>query len=1236
MAAADTKALRFVFCFVIVLLCSALPETHAQAKVVQPKFVPLPGSRNYDDIRTILEDSKGFLWFGSSQGLVRFDGNTYHRYEPGITTNTIASDAITALHEDNNGIVWIGTADKGLYSYDYNADTFSIHPLPGALLFINSIDTWGDQIVVSAGKAVCTIAKNGLVRQLAVPAGMFLNNSIIVKTAADVKRKNVLWILSSSGLYSYDTVTRLVKKWHDNGYSTDEVGNTLAILVPGSSDRIYSAVKNKGLVELDVVTGKVSQHVFSKNSTTAYSANNIDALLSYDDNHLFAATQDSGVAVFDVQSSRFRFLQQENFLETGTYRFQAKAFSASNKNIVMATQHDGIWVFNKVSSLFQSTTMPSAYNKVPGTLYARSVYPAADGNVYAGSYFGDGLYVFNSNGTVETFPFLTAEGKGQTLIVNGIFRDHNNTTWLASHENGVLIFDEASKKIVPAAALFPVLKEAAAKKIYCFHEDKQNNLYIATGDTGLVMLDAARQAIKHYRHNEKDSNSILTNHLFAEKIFEDNNGQLWLSTRQGITVLETATQKFHHFTNQPGKYNSVPPAFWYSFQQDDKGFIYIGTGEGMYKINSNDRTFAKAVHFSAKEGLQHDNVFSFVKDKQGMIWITCRTGLSCFNPASGRFTNFSYKNGLPSKTLMAPMQPAADGKIYHGAVEKYFCFDPVALRSNMDTAKVWLTAFKIFDKDSINGFRLNNTKSIQVFYNQNSFSFSFVSPAVYYPDAVTYAYMLEGFDKQWQYPGSRSYVSYTNVAPGTYTFKVKAAGANGVWSDGATSVKIIVKPPYWATWWFRLIVLLIIGSIVYAFIRYKERIIAAREAEKTEMEKIKVLGYQYQLEIEQVTGFFSSAISRQNSIDDMLWDIAKNLIGKMGFEECMIYLWNNDKTMLMQHAGYGLKGDMQVQKNKEAYHMPRGKGIVGTAAATGEYILVNDTSKDSRYYSADEKIMFSELAVPIVQHGDVMGVINTEHCKKNFFKEKHVKILTVIASLCADKMETIQAEKQTREKEMEVLQLNKDLADWQITALRAQMNPHFIFNAMNSIQQFTLKNETDAANLYISKFSLLLRKVLHTSQQQFISLEEEAEQLTLYLEIEKLRMGTDFYFDITIEEEIEADAVQLPGMLVQPFVENAVKHGLPLKAGEKKLCIHFSMPDDFHLQAVVTDNGIGRRRAAEIREQQTLLRHESKGIALVQQRLQLLQQGNQHHANVFIDDLPNDGGTRVTILIPIL
>jgi len=181
--------------------------------------------------------------------------------------------------------------------------------------------------------------------------------------------------------------------------------------------------------------------------------------------------------------------------------------------------------------------------------------------------------------------------------------------------------------------------------------------------------------------------------------------------------------------------------------------------------------------------------------------------------------------------------------------------------------------------------------------------------------------------------------------------------------------------------------------------------------------------------------------------------VSKNLIGKLDFEDCMIYLWNEDKTVLLQKAGYGNKGSMQNEIDKNIYHVPKGKGIVGAAAETGQYILVNDTSLDKRYFSADGKIMMSELCVPILHNNAVIGAINTEHSAKAFYTGRHVQILTTIASMLADKLDMIAAQQQTRKNEMEVLKLNKDLATSQLTTLRAQRNPHFIFNSPNRLPQ---------------------------------------------------------------------------------------------------------------------------------------------------------------------------------------
>lgn len=406
-----------------------------------------------------------------------------------------------------------------------------------------------------------------------------------------------------------------------------------------------------------------------------------------------------------------------------------------------------------------------------------------------------------------------------------------------------------------------------------------------------------------------------------------------------------------------------------------------------------------------------------------------------------------------------------------------------------------------------------------------------------------------------------------------------------------------------------------------------------------ESEKLKVISYQYQLEIEQVTNFFATSINQQNSVDDMLWDVSKNCISKLGFEDCVIYLKDETKNVLVQKAAWGPKTN-DDDRIVNPIEIPIGKGIVGTVGRTGIPENIGDTSMDSRYI-IDDASRYSELAVPIIQNDIVVGVIDSENSQKGFYTQRHLQILVTIASLCASKMEKIAAEEQTREKEIEVFKLSKDMANWQITALRAQMNPHFLFNAMNSIQQFTLAHDTINANIYLSKFSTLLRKVLHSSQQPLISVEEEVEQLELYLSIEQLRMGVDFTYKISFVDEFELDAVKIPGMLIQPFVENSLKHGLSLKDGEKRLSIIFSIIEDEYLKVQVVDNGIGRQRAAELNDRQgKFLPHESRGLDLVRERLQILQPKGLETSLISFVDLKDERaipqGTEVSILIPLL
>jgi len=390
-------------------------------------------------------------------------------------------------------------------------------------------------------------------------------------------------------------------------------------------------------------------------------------------------------------------------------------------------------------------------------------------------------------------------------------------------------------------------------------------------------------------------------------------------------------------------------------------------------------------------------------------------------------------------------------------------------------------------------------------------------------------------------------------------------------------------------------------------------------------------------EMQLVINYFASQIHSRYNVDELLQDVAEKLFGKLEFEDCMIYVWNEDRTVLVQKAGYGLKGSMQEILDRTAYHIPRGKGIVGAAVESKQSLLINDTSTDDRYFTADGKIMLSELCVPLIHDNEVLGAINTEHRQKNFYTARHLKILSTIAGLCASQLKRIRAEEEKQQARIEALQNKQKATETRLQSLRLQMNPHFLFNALNSVQQMILANEEMVATRYLSRFSKLLRMILIHSDKEMVTLKEELEILKLYVELESIRFKESFNYEIICDEDIDTEEVRIPTLLIQPFVENAIWHGLMHKEGFRNLKVEFTEKEDF-IQCTIEDNGIGRRKATELKIKTGQdKKHTSKGIQVSEERLRSMR-NNGVSGSILIHDLTDTGGsatgTRVEINFP--
>jgi two-component system, LytTR family, sensor kinase len=387
--------------------------------------------------------------------------------------------------------------------------------------------------------------------------------------------------------------------------------------------------------------------------------------------------------------------------------------------------------------------------------------------------------------------------------------------------------------------------------------------------------------------------------------------------------------------------------------------------------------------------------------------------------------------------------------------------------------------------------------------------------------------------------------------------------------------------------------------------------------------------------MEQIINFFTTSLVSKNTKEDVAWDVAKNLIYKLGFANCMIYLWNDDKTLLLQTAGYGPNGSLE-NINKDQFSVELWQGIVGHVAATKKPVLVGDTSQDPRY-RPDILTRYSEVSVPALYNGELLGVIDSEDFRKHYYTQQHLQILTTIATLMAAKLVAIEADEDIRRKKEEISNMNVQLAQLELASLRSQMNPHFLFNSLSSIHKYIWENRPEDASEYLTKFSKLIRMILENSKEKSISLSAEIEMLHLYIELEHRRCNSKFSYRFTVDSALDAGNTAIPSMIIQPYVENAIWHGLLQKEGSGELMITINGKGKV-LECCVEDNGIGRQMATEIRQAKQGT-HRSLGLGITHKRLKLLSiEKGEDAAVTIIDKKDSDGhagGTKVILHLPL-
>jgi putative methionine-R-sulfoxide reductase with GAF domain len=500
-----------------------------------------------------------------------------------------------------------------------------------------------------------------------------------------------------------------------------------------------------------------------------------------------------------------------------------------------------------------------------------------------------------------------------------------------------------------------------------------------------------------------------------------------------------------------------------------------------------------------------------------------------------------------------------------------------------------------------------------------------------------YAYRIYQNDASpWQQLGDQPSFNISNLAPGKYRIQLKVYSLNNRWPEQIKEISVEVTPPFWQKTWFVIVMLALLLGLFYLFITWRTGIARKKEMEKTQVQKLKAEEYKNRYELEQISNYFSSSLADKKTSDQVLWDVAGHLIGQMNYVDCMIYLWNEDKTKMVQKAAYGPKGKPEYISSQVFDVLP-GQGVVGHVIETMQPVLIRDTRKDSRY-RVDEAFRLSEICVPIIHNKELLGVIDSEHHEADYFTERDIQILTTIATLIGNKLKQLESEETLEVKQQELVNINEQLAEAKLSALQAQMNPHFVFNALNSIKRMILDKDNEKASRYLSKFAVMIRTTLNHSKETFVTLQENIEYLQTYLEMEQLRFDSSFDWKISVADDIDAEEILIPSLMIQPLVENAIWHGLLPSTKNKKLSIGFARKGD-SIICSIEDNGIGFRKSIQQKKQSKNI-HHSVGLDNLRKRINILNEKFEAACSVTIKDLedeqPNETGTRVVLQFKII
>lgn len=720
-------------------------------------------------VTVIFQDRLGFLWFGTQDGLNRYDGYSFKVFKNIPSDSTSLTDNfIFSIYEDNTGTLFIETQTGNFNKYHPQTESFSVIKKDDFDLVNKNGSSLGALFVESDG----TQWAGGLSR----PVGL---------TRTDTKT-------GKSNTFK-----------HNSSDPTSLSDDKVYSIFRDSKKNLWVGTVN-GLDRLDEATGKFTHYRHDPNNFNSLSDNWVWPIFEDSKGNLWIGTVRGGVSKFDPTTNTFEnFSYNPDDPTSINDNFIFSIYEDRGGIIWIGTNTGGVNYFHPASQVFERLiNSPKNKNSLRDNAVL-AMHADKEGNYWIGTRNG-GLDKYNYD--KKTFTNYSHNPANSNSLINNsilvIEEDQSGVLWLGTFNSGMNSFDPKTgtfKRYVNNPSDPNTLTD---NRIYSIHEDSDGIIWIGTYGGGLNKLDKTTGKITAYKHDEKNKASISSNSVWT--IDEDDNGVLWLGTfGGGLNIFNRTQQTFTNFKNDPNDPSSLGDDNIIRVFKDSKNNMWIGTTKGLCRYYRDSKKFKT---YREKDGLANDFVYGILEDDNGNLWLSTNNGLSKFDPQKEVFKNYYSEDGLQGNEFNqnAFAKDFNTGRLLFGGPSGLNIFDPDDLKDNDYLPPIVFTNYLRYNTDDEEGKPIiekgiSERDSIVLTYKDNIVTIDFAALSFYNNFENQYRYMLEGFNENWIQLGNNHTITFTNLSPGDYKLRVIGSNNNGVWNEIGTTLFIQVQPPWWRT-----------------------------------------------------------------------------------------------------------------------------------------------------------------------------------------------------------------------------------------------------------------------------------------------------------------------------------------------------------------------------------------------------------------------------------------------------